>query len=101
MRKFIIGLIIGIIIATTISVNATKLATPPTFYDLANPNELTSLNILLEEINSILNGRYQFNVESSIRTSGSEGDSYIYSSGATQRLYNYVNGSWRYCDYDN
>lgn len=60
-----------------------------------NPNTLVELNTTLEEMWDILNGRYNIDVETSVPTVGSEGDIKAYYTGATYKLYVYINGGWR------
>ena len=93
--KFLSGLVIGLVLATGVSVYATRLETPPTFYDFTNPNELTNLNNLLQKIQTIVNGNITFDVRASVPTTGSEGNVKFYSSGGTYKMLVYLNGGWR------
>lgn len=90
--------ILAFIITLLITTNcyALRLETPPLITDLTNTNELTTLNNYLEKLQSIVNGKYNLDVETSAPTwTGEEGDMVVYSSGGVYRIYIYLEDAWR------
>lgn len=93
MKKFLLGLIIGLVLVNI--VYGYRIAKPQriTAFD---QNGLVALNETLERLWDITNGRYNLNVvRAAPGGAGTEGDMQGYWNGTTFRLYAYINGRWR------
>ena len=99
MRKLIAGLIIGFVLASA-SVYALRVAQPPKITKL-DASTSARLDIFLNDIWDITNGRYQMSVKTSAPAwTGKEGEAVAYSLGGDYRLYIYINDGWRYWVFD-
>lgn len=91
MKKFICGLIIGLLLTTNLY--AFRASKPPRFTKLDDPVQLTQLNNTLEDLWNITNGRFSF----SIRTTDGNvdnGDVWILESGSTHQLKWRAGAAW-------
>jgi hypothetical protein len=98
MMKILYGVFIGIILAAGINVYALRSYTPPVLTNLEDRTQLVNLNNYLTEVQNIVNGRYNFDVDAAVPTgtAATEGLAKVTSVAGTYRLYIYVNGAWRY-----
>ncbi len=83
MKKFLCGLIVGIIISGNLY--AFRTARPPTFTKLDDPVQLTQLNSFLQNIYDITNGRISLDTRESDGRSDN-GDVWILESGSTHQF---------------
>lgn len=83
MKRFICGLIIGVMLSS--SVYAFRIGKPPRFTKLDDPVQLTQLNNVLEDLWLITNGRISLDTRT---TDGNvdNGDIWILESGSTHQL---------------
>lgn len=94
MRKFILGLVLGLMFTTGVAFGY-RVAKPIPITEI-NPSTLIQLNQILEDFWNITNGRYVSDTVSSVPTKESEeGDMKLYSSGGVYRIYIYLNDGWR------
>ena len=94
MRKFIAGLVLGLMFTTGVAYGY-RIAKPLPINEI-NPNTLVELNAVLEKLWNITNGRYTPETTSSAPTiAAGEGDLKVYSSGGVYRIYIYLNDGWR------
>lgn len=92
MKKIV--LIIGLVLLST-NVFALRVPQPPKITKLDAPTS-ARLDVFLNDIWDITNGRYQLNVKTSAPTwTGKEGELVAYSTGGVYRLYVYLNSDWR------
>ena len=100
LKYIIIGLVIGLIITTMASSFAFRTGTPPIIRELDDSTK-EQLNNFLTNIWNITNGKYSDDIVTAVPTeTASEGTTKLYYSGATYRVYRYLNGGWRYWDAD-
>lgn len=93
MKKFILGLITGLLL-TNISY-AYRIGKPQRVTDF-DQKGLVVVNENFEKLWDITNGRMVYDVVSSVPTKASEeGAIKIFSSGGVYRIYIYLNGGWR------
>ena len=94
MKKFTMGFVLGLLLVGSVSY-AYRIPKPQriTAFD---ENNLVILNETLENLWNVVNGRYNFDIKTSVPTSKPiEGTAVAYSSGGVYRLYIYLNGAWR------
>jgi hypothetical protein len=97
MKKIIIFTILLMFIG---SIYAYRTSNPPVISKM-DSSSINQLNNFLQEIYTITNGRYNFDITSSVPTvSATEGEARVYVSGTTRRFYIYVDSSWRYINFD-
>jgi len=101
VRKYIIGFILGVILATCAQVYSFRVYTPPSLTDLSDTNQLANLNNYLEKLYYLVNGKFNLDSTDTIPTWTAEnGDLLVYKSGVTKRLYIYIGDAWGYIDFD-
>ena len=75
---------------------AMRTPTPIKITDYDDKN-IVSINSNFKNLWDITNGRYNYDVETTVPSaSADEGDMKLYQSGTTRRIYFYVDGGWRY-----
>ncbi len=95
MRKFLAGFIIGSFIFCGIAYGL-RISKPTQFTLPWDDNKITELNNVLDNLWTLTNGKYNFDVKTSVPTwTGKEGDAVVYSSGGTYRIYIYLADAWR------
>lgn len=82
MRNFIVGFLFCLVLLLF----GFRTATPPTFTDLTDKNQITAFNNFLKDIHKITNGRYSADVKASDPTNPSNGDFWILESGSTHKF---------------
>ncbi len=100
-NKFIIGFIVGFILATT-TVSGFRMMKPPRFTEPLDSNQISRLNDILEDMWNITTGRYSAEIITSVpaSTNATEGSIKVYYSGSTHRIYWFADSSWHHCDAD-
>ena len=83
MKKFIVGFVLGLIIAVGINVFAYRIQNPPNIY---SEQDFTALNNFLDEIWKVTDGRYNLDVVTvnpDGNTKGDTGDMLLYNNSGT------------------
>lgn len=89
-------LIVIILLLITTNAYALRIESPPEFTDLTDTNQLTQLNNFLNKLQTLVNGKINFDIVDTAPTwTGQEGDLVPYSNGGVYRIYIYLNGDWR------
>ena len=94
MKKLILGLILGLILSSSISY-AYRISKPQRITDF-DQRGLVIVNENFERLWDMSNGRMIYDVVSTAPTKKSdEGATKIYSSGGIYKIYIYLNSGWR------
>lgn len=99
MNRMLLGVCLGFLLASP-SAWPFRTSKPPTLTDL-NPSQITELNVFLERVWNLTNGRYSVdsvttNPDGSRR--GDEGDLILYNNAGSRKLCASIGGTtWR-CD---
>ena len=100
MRRFVAGVVLGLMLGTVITAYPFRTGAPPTFTDFENFSQVMQLNRYLSDIWEITNGKYTMNIKTTNpdgSDSGNVGDMVLFNNGGTYYLEVNVDGSttWR------
>lgn len=95
-KKFIVGCIVGFILATTVSVSAVRIARPIRLTQPLDESQLSRLNDTLQDIWDITNGRYELNVVTTAPTSttAKTGEAKVSVVAGVVKLHIFANSVW-------